>query len=200
MKSLAVVALAMFSGCGYIRDRARDAGDIFHLDVSLGPQIGGSLRLTHLAQAGLQFEGGKTGEGAEDREFETGHIAINGRWSGIYKRRGSERGIGPESIEPHLYQRAYTAEYEEEYRDQPRTADEFGFSIAFFLVGVEMGFRPVEAIDFITGFFGVDILKDDNRPAVSEDTETWMKDEKQHDGSEEDGVWRPRPKPYTPTK
>ncbi len=193
-------AILLTSGCGYVRDRVRDAGDIFHVDLSLGPQVGASIRLTHLVQAGVQVEGFKTGEGPEDTEYETGHLAVNGRWAGIHKRRGHEGGIGPESIGPRLYKRSYTAEYEEEYRDQPRTADEFGFSLAIILVGIEAGFRPVEAFDFITGFFGVDILKDDGRPAVVEDSETWLRDEEKRDGSWEDGLWKPRPKPFTPTK
>ncbi|MEK7467663.1 MAG: hypothetical protein AAB074_09650 [Planctomycetota bacterium] len=197
---LALGACLLFTGCGYVRDRVRDAEDLFHFDVSLGPQIGGSIRLTHLLQAGIQFEGAKTGQGPEDAEFETGHIAWNGRWAGIYKRRGWERGIGPESIGPKLYKREYTAEYEEEYRDQPRTADEIGISLAIVVVGFEIGIRPVEMFDFITGFFGVDILKDDGRPEVREDAETWLKEEEKRDGSEEEEIWRPRPKPDAPAK
>ena len=202
MKSLAAALLAVLplAGCGYVRDRVHDAEDLFHFDVSMGPQLGATIRLTHLAQAGAQVEGGKTGEGPEDRDFETAHLAWNGRWAGIYKREGFERGIGPESIEPHLYKRDYSAEYPEEYRDQPRTADEFGISVGFLLVGFEVGFRPIELVDFITGFFGVDILKDDNRPGVTEDTETWQEERERRDGSEHDGEWKPRPKPYTPTK
>lgn len=195
-----LAASSVLGGCGYVQNRVRDAGDIFHLDLSLGPQAGASIRLTHLVQAGIQVEGFKTGEGPEDAEYETGHIAANGRWAGIHKRRGFEGGIGPESIGPRLYKRAYTAEYEEEYRDQPRTADEIGFSLAIVIVGIEAGFRPVEFVDFITGFFGVDILKDDGRPVVVEDSENWIREEEKRDGSEEEDLWKPRPKPYTPTK
>lgn len=193
-------AVLPLAGCGYVRDRVHDAEDLFHFDFSLGPQAGATIRLTHLVQAGIQVEGGRTGEGPEDAEFETSHLAWNGRWAGIYKRRGVEGGIGPESIEPHWYARKYSAEYEQEYRDQPRTPDEFGFSIALGLVGFEVGFRPVELVDFLTGFFGVDILKDDNRPGVTEDTESWVKEREKRDGSEHEGEWKPRPRPYTPTK
>lgn len=197
---LVLAAGLLLPGCGYVRDRVRDAGDVFHLDVSLGPQAGASIRLTHLVQAGAQVEGFWTGEGPEDLSFETGHLAVNGRWAGIYKRRGHEGGLGPESLGPRLYSRKYDAEYEEEYRDQPRTADEFGFSLALLVVGVEVGFRPVEAFDFITGFFGLDVLRDDGRPSAIEDSERWLREEEKRDGSAEDGNWKPRPKPWTPTK
>jgi len=183
---LAAVALA---GCTSAGARIRDAKDIVHLDVSLGPQIGVSARVTHVFQAGVMCEGVRTGGDQEDYYYDTAHLAWNGRWCGVYKRIGYEGGIGPEKVEPKWYRRVYGAEYDEEYREQPRTPDEIGVQVGAVLGGVEVGFRPAELFDFILGFFGTDILKDDDKRDAVEDTETWVEDEEDTDGDRWNEEW-----------
>lgn len=186
-----VVLAAALGGCGYAGDRLNDARDILHIDFSLGPQLGATARVTHIFQAGVSTEGTVIGREEEDWFYDASHIAWNGRWAGIHKRIGHEAGIGPETIEPKWYRRQYTAEYEEEYKDQKRTPDEIGASVAAGIVGGELGVRPAEFFDFLLGWFGQDIMKDDGQRAGHEDKERWVDSGDSCCGGECEDSWHP---------
>jgi hypothetical protein len=188
-----LAALPLLCACSWLKERGHDFEDVWHLDVSLGPQVGATFRATHLVQAGLQAEGAGADEAPEDRQFDTAHWALAGRWRGLYKRVGAEYGIGPATIGPRWYRQDYRAEYEEEYRPQERTADEFGASFGLLLFGAEAGFRPAELADFLLGWFGADILADDGRAVVAEDAERWMALERAR-ADEGEPLWSPAPK------
>ncbi|NUN47750.1 MAG: hypothetical protein HUU15_02840 [Candidatus Brocadiae bacterium] len=172
-----LLGACLLAGCGWLGDRARDAADIVHVDAGVGPQIGATVRLTHLLQAGACAEGLRWNRSAEDAWLDAAHLSWNGRQAGIHKRIGWEAGVGPESIGPRWYVRRWSAEYEEEYREQKRTADEIGFSIHVLFVGVEAGVRPAEFVDFLLGWFGLDILRDDRQRESIEDAERWRERE-----------------------
>lgn len=177
IRLFAALAPVLLSGCAWGTDRWRDARDVFHFDASLGPQVGLTFRVTHILQAGAFSEGSLSGEGPEDAWYDTGHVAWNGRWMGIYKRVGWEGGLGPESVAPRWYRSRYDAEYPEEYVRQPRMPDEIGFSVGVLLIGGEVGFRPVELLDFLLGFFGADIKSDDGRRSPFKDAENWIEEQ-----------------------
>lgn len=51
--------------------------------------------------------------------------------------------------------------------DRPQAWDLFEADVSLVLVGLRVGFRPVEALDFLLGIVGIDVLGDDIPPTTS---------------------------------
>jgi len=156
----AMVALTCTGCAGYWMDRARDAGDIFTLTV--GGSSGVAARLgpigTGLYAAGNQIglEKGRFGKRG-------GADAIEGYWlfggfDNVTLDKKDLRGKGYNGVNMFLIN----------WPEQDNAKGSFSpywtqieAKAGILYGGLAVGFNPGELFDFILGFFGVDIYKDD---------------------------------------
>jgi hypothetical protein len=119
----------------YLPNRILDFIDIFRVDAGVGPATGGVIRVTKWGQAGMRY-------------FSPAslRVGLRGREMPVFLERSSEFGIGPAFVES---------------KERKTTPVEVGLGIDLFLVGAYAGLSLDSAVDFILGFFGVDISDDD---------------------------------------
>jgi len=149
---------------GYVRDRALDFIDILRIKLQFGG-IGAAARVTSLVQLGVVFTNGPA-FGLERRAFGTWYeYKFAAGLSMAYQTDIETSYIwGNEFADPmsawnQMAPRGYVrnGSYWDDGRDRP-------FSIAaeaHLLIGADVAVYPEELLDFVLGFFTIDILQDD---------------------------------------
>lgn len=143
----------------YLEKRALDLLDIFSLRVTAGPGLRVHARATKIFQLGL----GKMGpaEGATmGHTFPLYKLGWLKRQGGLWKERSLEVGISlfyyyQTMGEPMGGNKTSFGEEED------RGFWDVGGAAHFLLIGLEAEVRLDEVLDAVTGFFGMDIMRDD---------------------------------------
>jgi hypothetical protein len=141
----------------YLSARGLDLLDIVSARIAMGPGLLAHARATRFIAAGVGLLGKpEPWGGFEFKKYGLGWVLREG---GLWTERRAEIGISTfyycES-EPHLLG-GNRATFEPESRG----LFDFGGELHLFLVGAAAEVRPDEAIDFVTGLFGFDLLDDD---------------------------------------
>lgn len=160
---LVVMILLQTTGCAaYLRDRAKDASEIIELGIGLSVGVDLSGRATKVVQAGF---GSYTGDWVGLKE---------GRFA-VWHESRIEMGVSPFFFQE-LYRLSDTLleiqhpilgdpGYEEFLNDYWLITDrgffQVGATVNLIVVGVDVGFEMGEFADFVTGWFGMDLLSDD---------------------------------------
>ncbi|HUU69118.1 MAG TPA: hypothetical protein VM186_06315 [Planctomycetota bacterium] len=146
------------SGCtGRWEQRANDFADIGRLNVGAG--FGASIDASATRY-------GRISAGSYENTTKVGFV---GREGGVWKE--DRHGIAfingyTETTRDPIYGNAWlpepdpASELQPAWADTERGAAEFTFSLHV-LVGFEVGFDPGQLLDFVLGFAGVDIYRDD---------------------------------------
>ena len=145
---LTAVSLLVFfmTSCAYLEDRRQDLTDMAHVDytelaigvsVNAGPVIVGAFEVGHIMNsAGKRV---KLGLGGVQNE----------------KQRGETVGV----VFP--ISRSQIDTYEDDfYKGESPALGSIGFDLGF-IFGIGARVDAVEAVDFVLGIFGIDILGDD---------------------------------------
>ena len=175
-----VVPLALLALCGcapgYWRNRANDLRDIGKFKFSVGRGVQFNVRGTKLLQAGAGYVGGGSPETSVSR------IGWNGRRFERWRETSRELGVGL------AYWRSLSAEVPAGDGSWSRTGGSgqdgldwdkgfwigvdgkkdrewFGVGLAAHAgIGVDIEFRPLNVFDFLLGWIGLDISRDDSPP------------------------------------
>ena len=142
----------------YLADRGLDLLDVASLRFIVGPGLRANVRATEVLQLGA----GVTGPTADpDRGFSIPAymIGFHRRNGGLWHQRTTEGGVS-------LF---YTYDTSGEvikgdklsFDEGDRGFFDVGFAAHLALLGAEAEFRLDEALDFVLGFFTVDLLDDD---------------------------------------
>ncbi len=161
--SIVLVVLLLTGGCsGYIRDRLKDASEIVELGVGVSKGLCVNARATKILQVGA---GG-----------------YSGMWGGL--REGvfcswledrAEFGVSPfylhevfrtsDTLVDIRHPLLLNPGYGEFLNDCCLLTDrgffEIGFTVNAIFIGVDAAVDPAEAVDFLVGLFGWDLLGDD---------------------------------------
>ena len=120
----------------YIPNRVLDFIDIGRLNVGVGCGCGFNLRATELAEIGFG-------------QYETTRFGMKGRVLPVYTENIDEAGVGFLGYVNGVLQ---------------RDPSEIGADLHVGVIGVQAAVSLVEAADFLTGFFLIDLQKDDLGP------------------------------------
>jgi len=145
----------------YLKKRGMDLLDTFSFRISAGPGIRAHARVTKYLQLGLGYMGPAEGKtmGHTFPVYKLGYLKREG---GLWKERTVEMGI---SI---FYD--YQTEGEllkgnkHHFSEEDRGFWDIGCAGHWLLIGGEAEIRPDEILDFIGGFFGIDLMDDDGDP------------------------------------
>lgn len=119
----------------WVPNRILDLIDVFHVDVGVGPAVGGVVRVTEFGQAGY-------------RQFAPFSLRVGNfgrRFPGIIER-SNEIGIGPAFLQS---------------PERDVCTGEIGAGADLLLVGGYGGICVEELADFLTGLVFIDIMDDD---------------------------------------
>lgn len=143
---------------GYIKKRFFDALDIFSFRVTLGPGVRAHARVTPYVQIGLGYMGPleSKGIGASVPLYKLGYLKREG---GLWKEHTQEIGIS--TFYYYQTEGVPLGGNKVTFGIEDRRPWDVGAALHWLLVGAEAELRIDEAIDFVAGFFGVDIMKDD---------------------------------------
>lgn len=119
----------------WIPNRVIDLLDIFHVDIGVGPSFGAVVRATDSGQVGYRV--------MSPASLRAG---LNGRNLPVFVERGMEFGMGPTFVNSF---------------GRDVCPGELGAGVDLLLVGGYGGVCFDEALDFIVGIFGFDMMDDD---------------------------------------
>ncbi len=151
-------------GCGYAQDRVADALDVVDLSAGLSEGFAVNVRATKLLQIGLGGYRGLAWAGLADGAF------------GVWQEERSEFGVGP--LYTHEVFRWDTSRVlpirfplygDPGFREIPWDLDhlsdrgfwDFGATLNVVFLGFNAAVSPVEFVDWLGGFAGLDLLGDD---------------------------------------
>ncbi|MBU0753567.1 MAG: hypothetical protein KJ645_00405 [Planctomycetes bacterium] len=143
------------------KKRGMDLLDTFSFRISAGPGIRGHVRITKYIQAGVGYVGPAEG-GTMGHTFSVYKLGYLKREGGLWKERTAELGIS--TFYYYDTEGEYLGGNKRTWGPEDRGDWDIGFAGHWLLVGAEAEVRPDEIIDFIWGFFGVDLLDDDGVP------------------------------------
>lgn len=119
----------------WIPNRVIDLFDIFHVDIGVGPSLGAVVRATDSGQVGYRVM------------FPASlRAGLNGRNLPIFVERGIEVGVGPTFVNSF---------------GRDVCPGELGAGVDLFVLGGYGGICFDEALDFVVGIFGFDMMGDD---------------------------------------
>lgn len=119
----------------WLPNRVIDLLDIFHIDIGVGPSFGAVVRATDSGQVGYRV--------MSPASLRAG---LNGRNLPVFIERGMEAGMGPTFVNSF---------------GRDVCPGELGAGVDLFLVGGYGGVCFDEALDFLVGIFGFDMMEDD---------------------------------------
>lgn len=119
----------------FVPNRVLDLLDILRFDVGVGPSVGGVIRITPYAQAGVRF-----------MMPLSLRLGLRGRRSPVFIEHTNELGAGPLFL---------TSE------DRRPSVLECGVGADLLVGGVYLGISFDSIADFLTGFVGYDLSDDD---------------------------------------
>ena len=119
----------------WIPNRIIDLLDVVHIDVGVGPSFGAVVRATDSGQVGYRV--------MSPASLRAG---LNGRNLPIFIERGMEVGMGPTFVNSF---------------GRDVCPGELGAGVDLFLLGGYGGICFDEALDFVVGIFGFDMMEDD---------------------------------------
>lgn len=125
----------------YIPNRVLDLFDIFRIRARVGPGIGIGVRATELLSAEL-----------------TSYATLYAGLPGPRQEPTIRSPVGAE-----MYSSAGFSIFSIKTRDYgPHfSPSEFGIDVQLAIAGASIGIDPVEILDFLTGFVGVEVVEDD---------------------------------------
>ena len=142
----------------YVGDRALDLLDTASFRVLVGPGLRFNARVTEVVQLGAGFSG-PTVRDQRGFSMETHFVGLQRRQGGIWTQRTSEAGVS-------LFY-FYEADGDlikgdkSSFGPADRGFFDVGFAAHLGVVGAEAEVRVDEVIDFVLGFFAIDIMGDD---------------------------------------
>lgn len=173
MQTLAFVVLMLFCSCGYLKNRANDALDVFRIDVGTGPGLLLEARATDFAAVGVGFHK-QTRVGVHGRftgELKTvtvgaGPFVLGAVEHGDYEPLlpGSEFDAAHDLIPVQLFVVPSTGfQTLAPYRVGRRGLHfaDLGAGLTVGYVGIGVGCSPGELVDLLLGVVGIDLAGDD---------------------------------------
>ncbi|MBU0754447.1 MAG: hypothetical protein KJ645_04865 [Planctomycetes bacterium] len=165
MKNLlwfALIVIFCLPGCGYFKDRVKDASEMFEFGMGISMGLDANLRATKLAQVGVgSYAGhwiglreGRFAYWVEDR-VDMGLSPLY--FHEVYRRSDTLLDIR----HPLPSEDGYDSYMNDLFLLTDRGFFEIGFTFNLIFLGVDAAFEGAEIFDFITGFFGFDPLADD---------------------------------------
>ena len=142
----------------WLADRGRDLVDVASLRVALGPGLLVHARATPWIAAGWGMLG-RSEAWAGGFEMKVYRVGWSGRTGGVWTERRAEMGLSSFyycEAEPTVL--AGTIDV---FPPEDRRTFDIGAELHLALVGAAAEVRPDEALDFVLGLFGVDLLDDD---------------------------------------
>lgn len=175
MRHLLLLCLlpCLLSGCAYLHDRWKDGTEIVEASVGLSVGVEANLRLTKPFQAGFgSYDGDWIG-------LKEGRLAY---WHETRVEMGlpfyylhevyREDGILPGIAHPTFGEAAYTPYMNDLFLLTDRGFFEAGATADLLVAGADLSVDLAEAADFLSGWFGWDLLADD---AYTPDLETLVR-------------------------
>ena len=171
MKRLSVFAtIPLLAGCGYLSERARDLGDIFRVEGSVGTGLQASVTAGGVAHLGLGSSrcwtaGWAYGIPTKERRSED-YFPLSYAWSfiepdaaALHVLKIGEGTVLPQHRCPVLGPATLSTGSLEK---PPMQYWDLEVGVMLVAVGVDIGFNPAELVDFILGLVGIDIARDDD--------------------------------------
>ena len=142
----------------YVKERFFDALDIFSFRITLGPGIRAHARVTPYVQVGLGYMGPveSKGIGTFVPLYKLGYLKREG---GLWKEHTQEIGIS--TFYFYRTEGVPLGGNKVTFGIEDRKPWDVGAALHWLLLGAEAELRIDEIVDFVSGFFGVDIKKDD---------------------------------------
>ncbi len=189
-----LLGLALCTGCTYLKNRGNDFLDVVWADVGYGLGVGVDMQLTAFSQSGLGvYRMAKSG--LTRREFKTwnefGAALLLGRMV-LYDQHPPARPPGEHDGERRgslIYPTAIRSLLGDEFKAEGRprihivnprapwmNAFDVDIGVALIVIGARVGLSPGEGVDFLLGWFGLDIGEDDIKgpKPITEDEEIAM--------------------------
>ena len=148
----------------YLPNRILDALDTFSVNLGVGPTVEARLMFTRYCDVGAGWSGG-TGKAFKDYNRQYGAGVEEGwYWSLISAGEEEYRMTGATSLVDKYVERyagvpsPFTRTYN--FINGPRDFWAIGGSLGFILDG-NLYIHPMELVDFVLGFFFIDIKEDD---------------------------------------
>ena len=166
---MGLLGLSSCSGPGYLTRRAEDLADCFVLVGAVGPELSIDVQATDLLHVavggGLHGEAGLIGRRAGTAGVLTLGLPIapfleEGVLHGRYLFTETGGAWRSEDVEDECYLVHLADVAPTHPRSDPWHAFDLELGVTA-LVGVRLGFRPGELVDFLVGWFGFDPLHDD---------------------------------------
>lgn len=148
----------------YPANRLLDLVDIFQLDIGFGFGLHANAHATRVLQFGM---------GASSLS----RVGMDGRQIGFYNENRSEFSLLPFSIESYRRRPVILGNFDEfnsaterdRFYENVRDYFGLGAAVTAAVVGVQVEARPTEMADFLTGWLGIDLQKDDKPRQVTRD-------------------------------
>ncbi|HEY3227288.1 MAG TPA: hypothetical protein VGK61_09885 [Planctomycetota bacterium] len=163
-------AVPLLTGCGYLSQRARDLGDIFRVEGSVGTGLQANVTAGELAHLGVGSSrrwsaGWAYGITTKERRSED-HFPLSYAWAIIEPETaalhvlkiGEGQGL-PQHRCPVLGPAGFSSG---SFEKPPMQYWDLEVGVMVLAVGFEVGFNPAELLDFILGIAGIDIAGDDD--------------------------------------
>jgi len=175
---LICVLPASSQGCKYLSARARDFSDITALGISAGSGIGARVAATRLVAVEFMAQKDECFYGWNTRNFHWtessyGLLFASWRMPAIGEEERPERywydfftTSRRRTLFPNLEGvqdlRHTLFIHSGSHRQRPGDFLNIEAGVSFLFGGLEISFKPVEVLDFLLGFFGIDISQDDS--------------------------------------
>ncbi len=143
---------------GYLKKRGLDLLDMFSFRITFGPGIRAHARVTKPLQIGLGYMGPNESKtmGSTFSVYKIGYLKREG---GLWEEDTVELGIGPFYYYDTRGRRI--GGNKTVFSEDDRRLWDVGAALHLLLAGAEAEVRIDEILDFVTGFFGIDLLDDD---------------------------------------
>jgi len=142
----------------YLKKRGLDFLDMVSFRITAGPGLRAHARVTKIVQVGIGKMGSAeaTTMGTTFPLYKLGYLKREG---GLWKERSHEIGISLfyyyHSVGESMGGNKTT------FGEEDRGFWDVGAAVHWFLIGAEAEVRFEEIFDFVTGFFGLDVMNDD---------------------------------------
>ena len=166
MRSTAVLVLLLSfltTGCaGYLKDRLKDASEMLDASVGISVGVDANVRATKILQAGFgsysgDWVGLKEGTPAHWREMR----AEMGISPFYYHELQRKSPILVDIRHPQFGEAGYAAYLNDFHSLTDRSFFELGITFNLIAIGGDLALDGAEVIDFLSGWFGLDVLGDD---------------------------------------
>ncbi|HZN62230.1 MAG TPA: hypothetical protein VFC90_07470 [Planctomycetota bacterium] len=178
---LTLVLVLLMPGCAYLGSRARDLGDIVRVEGSIGTGLQANITTTEILHLGLgssrRWAGGWAyGIPTAERRVED-HLPLSYLASladpDTVSLHALRIGDDPQNL---LHRCNLVSPFANSLGTIRKPSMQFWdieIGVMALVIGVEAGFNPAEALDFVLGIFGIDIAADDDE-ADRESRRLWI--------------------------